>query len=102
MDLDLNQLPPAYRAAFEAQQAQIAALTEANARLEHLVAEFRQAVYGKKSEKLRPDERQLAFEGEAHVEWFEGNFEDYEEDKKRRMGPDALEPKRIRHKKFVR
>ncbi|MEL6314179.1 MAG: energy-dependent translational throttle protein EttA [Pseudomonadota bacterium] len=44
----------------------------------------------------------LAFEGEAHVEWFEGNFEDYEEDKKRRLGPDALEPKRIRHKKFVR
>jgi ATPase subunit of ABC transporter with duplicated ATPase domains len=41
----------------------------------------------------------LAFEGEAHVEWFEGNFEDYEEDKKRRLGParwvpDALEPKR--------
>ncbi|MEL7012849.1 MAG: energy-dependent translational throttle protein EttA [Pseudomonadota bacterium] len=44
----------------------------------------------------------LAFEGEAHVEWFEGNFADYEEDKKRRLGPDALEPKRIRHKKFVR
>jgi ATP-binding cassette ChvD family protein len=44
----------------------------------------------------------LAFEGEAHVEWFEGNFEDYEEDKKRRLGPDALEPKRIKHKKFVR
>ncbi len=44
----------------------------------------------------------LAFEGDAHVEWFEGNFEDYEEDKKRRLGPDALEPKRIKHKKFVR
>jgi len=44
----------------------------------------------------------LAFEGEAQVEWFEGNFEDYEEDKKRRLGPDALEPKRIRYKKFVR
>ncbi|MRU15271.1 energy-dependent translational throttle protein EttA [Roseovarius sp. A21] len=44
----------------------------------------------------------LAFEGEAHVEWFEGNFEDYEEDKKRRLGPDALEPKRIKHKKFNR
>lgn len=44
----------------------------------------------------------LAFEGEAHVEWFEGNFEDYEEDKKRRLGEDALEPKRIKHKKFVR
>ncbi len=44
----------------------------------------------------------LAFEGDAHVEWFEGNFADYEEDKKRRLGPDALEPKRIKHKKFVR
>ncbi|MXQ06328.1 energy-dependent translational throttle protein EttA [Alphaproteobacteria bacterium GH1-50] len=44
----------------------------------------------------------LAFEGEAHVEWFQGNFEDYEEDKKRRLGPDALEPKRIKHKKFTR
>jgi len=44
----------------------------------------------------------LAFEGEAHVEWFEGNFEDYEEDKKRRLGADALEPKRMKHKKFVR
>ncbi|MDQ7069379.1 MAG: energy-dependent translational throttle protein EttA [Rhodobacterales bacterium] len=44
----------------------------------------------------------LAFEGDAHVEWFEGNFEDYEEDKKRRLGEDAMEPKRIKHKKFVR
>ena len=44
----------------------------------------------------------LSFEGDAHVEWFEGNFEDYEEDKKRRLGPDALEPKRIKHKKFAR
>jgi len=44
----------------------------------------------------------LAFEGDAHVEWFEGNFEDYEEDKKRRLGTDALEPKRLKHKKFVR
>jgi ATPase subunit of ABC transporter with duplicated ATPase domains len=44
----------------------------------------------------------LAFEGEAHVEWFEGNFEAYEEDKKRRLGADAVEPKRIKYKKFVR
>ena len=44
----------------------------------------------------------LSFEGDAHVEWFEGNFEDYEEDKKRRLGPDALEQKRIKHKKFSR
>ncbi len=44
----------------------------------------------------------LAFEGDAHVEWFQGNFEDYEEDKKRRLGVDALEPKRPKFKKFVR
>ncbi|WP_347824706.1 energy-dependent translational throttle protein EttA [uncultured Planktomarina sp.] len=44
----------------------------------------------------------LAFEGDAHVEWFEGNFEDYEEDKKRRLGVDALQPTRIKHKKFAR
>ncbi len=44
----------------------------------------------------------LAFEGEAHVEWFEGNFDEYEEDKKRRLGADALEPKRLKHKKFTR
>ena len=44
----------------------------------------------------------LAFEGEAHVEWFEGNFADYEEDKKRRLGADALEPKRVKYKKFTR
>ncbi len=44
----------------------------------------------------------LAFEGDAHVEWFEGNFADYEEDKKRRLGADALEPKRLKHKKFTR
>ncbi|MCT4684715.1 MAG: energy-dependent translational throttle protein EttA [Roseicyclus sp.] len=44
----------------------------------------------------------LAFEGEAHVEWFEGDFSAYEEDKKRRLGPDALEPKRVKYKKFVR
>ncbi|MEN8682956.1 energy-dependent translational throttle protein EttA [Marivita sp.] len=44
----------------------------------------------------------LAFEGDAHVEWFEGNFADYEEDKKRRLGADALEPKRVKFKKFVR
>ncbi|MDO5605122.1 MAG: energy-dependent translational throttle protein EttA [Paracoccus sp. (in: a-proteobacteria)] len=44
----------------------------------------------------------LAFEGDAHVEWFEGNFEDYEADKIRRLGPDAVEPKRVKHKKFTR
>jgi ATP-binding cassette ChvD family protein len=44
----------------------------------------------------------LAFEGDSHVEWFEGNFEAYEEDKKRRLGIDSTIPKRIRYKKFSR
>ena len=44
----------------------------------------------------------LAFEGDAHVEWFEGNFEAYEEDKVRRLGANALEPTRVKYKKFTR
>ena len=44
----------------------------------------------------------LAFEGDSHVEWFEGNFEDYIEDKKRRLGPDADMPKKIKYQKFAR
>ena len=44
----------------------------------------------------------LAFEGDAHVEWFEGNFEAYEQDKVRRLGPDSIEPKRVKYKKFTR
>jgi ATP-binding cassette ChvD family protein len=44
----------------------------------------------------------LAFEGEGHVEWFEGNFEAYEQDKIRRLGPDSVEPKRVKYKKFAR
>jgi len=44
----------------------------------------------------------LAFEGESHVEWFEGNFADYEEDKKRRLGIESTIPTRIKYKKFSR
>ena len=44
----------------------------------------------------------LAFEGDSHAEWFEGNFEDYMEDKKRRLGPDADVPKRIKYKPLTR
>lgn len=44
----------------------------------------------------------LAFEGDSHVEWFEGNFEAYEEDKKRRLGADADQPHRIKFRKFER
>ena len=44
----------------------------------------------------------LAFEGESHVEWFEGNYQDYENDKKRRLGEEALNPKRIKYKPISR
>jgi ATP-binding cassette ChvD family protein len=44
----------------------------------------------------------LAFEGESHVEWFEGNYQDYEADKKRRLGVDADQPHRIKYKRFAR
>jgi ATP-binding cassette ChvD family protein len=44
----------------------------------------------------------LAFEGDSHVEWFEGNFQDYEDDKKRRLGLDADQPHRIKYKRFAR
>ena len=44
----------------------------------------------------------LAFEGESHVEWFEGNFQDYEKDKMRRLGTDTVIPHRIKYKKFTR
>ena len=44
----------------------------------------------------------LAFEGNSHVEWFEGNFEAYEDDKKRRLGDDAVEPHRIKYKPLTR
>ena len=44
----------------------------------------------------------LAFEGDSHVEWFEGNFQDYEEDKKRRLGLDSIIPQRLKYKKFAR
>jgi ATP-binding cassette ChvD family protein len=44
----------------------------------------------------------LSFEGDSHVEWFEGNFEAYEEDKKRRLGVDSLIPHRIKFQKFAR
>jgi ATPase subunit of ABC transporter with duplicated ATPase domains len=44
----------------------------------------------------------LSFEGDSHVEWFEGNFEDYEEDKKRRLGPEADRPHRMTYRKLTR
>ena len=44
----------------------------------------------------------LAFEGDSHVEWFEGNFADYEEDKRRRLGIDSVVPHRLKYKKFSR
>ena len=44
----------------------------------------------------------LAFEGDSHVEWFEGNFQDYEKDKMRRLGQDSIIPHRVKYKKFSR
>ena len=44
----------------------------------------------------------LAFEGDSHVEWFEGNFEDYEADKIKRLGPESVKPSRVKYKKFTR
>jgi ATP-binding cassette ChvD family protein len=44
----------------------------------------------------------LAFEGDSHVEWFEGNFEEYEADKVRRLGADAANPHRVKYKRLVR
>ncbi|WOS61548.1 energy-dependent translational throttle protein EttA [Sinorhizobium fredii] len=44
----------------------------------------------------------LSFEGDSHVEWFEGNFEDYEKDKIRRLGPDSVNPKRVTYKRLTR
>jgi ATP-binding cassette ChvD family protein len=44
----------------------------------------------------------LAFEGDSHVEWFEGNFQDYEADKMRRLGTDSIVPHRLKYKKFSR
>jgi ATP-binding cassette ChvD family protein len=44
----------------------------------------------------------LAFEGDSHVEWFEGNFQDYEADKMRRLGQDSIIPHRLKYKKFKR
>jgi len=69
IDLDLGSLPADVRALVEAERAarqaleqQVAALSERNARLEHLVQEFQKALHGRSSEKLSADERQLAFE----------------------------------------
>ncbi|MBP0439223.1 energy-dependent translational throttle protein EttA [Tianweitania sediminis] len=44
----------------------------------------------------------LAFEGDSHVEWFEGNFEEYEKDKVRRLGPEAVNPSRVTYKRLTR
>ncbi len=60
--IDLTRLPADIRVAVEALQAQVGDFREANTRLEHLVRELNQALYGRKSEKLSEDERQLCFE----------------------------------------
>jgi ATPase subunit of ABC transporter with duplicated ATPase domains len=42
----------------------------------------------------------LAFEGDSHVEWFEGNYQDYEQDRRRRLGQDAERPHRLRYRRI--
>ncbi len=44
----------------------------------------------------------LSFEDDSHVEWFEGNFQDYEADKMRRLGQDSIIPHRLKYKKLTR
>jgi ATPase subunit of ABC transporter with duplicated ATPase domains len=44
----------------------------------------------------------LAFEGDSHVEWFEGNFQDYQKDRIRRYGEEAVQPHRIKYKRLER
>jgi hypothetical protein len=46
--------------------------------------------------------RLYACRGDSHVEWFEGNFEEYEADKVRRLGPDSVNPKRVTYKRLTR
>jgi len=60
--LDLDALPPEVREAFLAMQAEVAGLRAHTERQDYLIAELRHALYGKKSEQLDPDARQLAFE----------------------------------------
>lgn len=85
--LDLSILPSEYRAAFEAQAVRVAELEETNQRQEHLIAEMHHALYGKKSEKLADDDRQLAFE-DLEVALAEV------EEKKSEQSPDEEKPKR--------
>jgi transposase len=85
--LDLSVLPPEYRAEFEAQAARVAQLEEINKRQEHLIAEMQHALYGKKSEKLADDDRQLAFE-DLEVALAEV------EERKSDQAPDDDKPKR--------
>ena len=62
LTFDLDSLPPAVREAFAAMQAKVAGLEAQTERQDYLIAELRHALYGKRSEQLPPDERQLAFE----------------------------------------
>ena len=79
--------------------------TETLAALEEALEEFAGCVVVISHDRMFLDRlatHMLAFEGNSHVEWFEGNFEAYEEDKKRRLGEDAVMPKRIKYKQFSR
>ena len=79
--------------------------TETLAALEEALEDFAGGAVGISHDRMFLDRLAthiLAFEGDSQVEWFEGNFADYEEDKKRRLGTDSTIPKRIQYKKFSR
>jgi ATP-binding cassette ChvD family protein len=79
--------------------------TETLAALEEALEDFAGCVVAISHDRMFLDRLAthiLAFEGDSHVEWFEGNFEAYEEDKKRRLGAEAVEPHRIKYKAFSR
>jgi hypothetical protein len=62
----------------------------------------RPGLHAARASASSPEQAILALEGDSHVEWFEGNFEAYEEDKKRRLGVDSLIPHRIKFQKSAR
>eukprot|EP00873_Tetraselmis_striata_P045174 jgi/Tetstr1/465438/TSEL_010122.t1 len=79
--------------------------TETLAALEEALEEFAGCAVVISHDRMFMDRlatHMLAFEGNSHVEWFEGNFEDYEKDKIRRLGADAANPRRIKYKPLTR
>ena len=92
-------------ARIEALQAEVKRLTKLNAALEEAIENFAGCAVVISHDRFFLDRLAthiLAFEGDSHVEWFEGNFEAYEEDKRRRLGDAADRPTRLAYKKLTR